>query len=105
VAGFSWSNVDIIMPTEEAKTWWDIQDGFCVGTKGVAEVQEWTEPGDAGGVQMIQVKYTWRLKDVPSWAKGPEFASIPGMATPIPGVAVLQKTNKGWKSAMAFTGS
>ena len=104
--GFAWTPiVDVIMPTEEAKTWWDVQDGFCVGTKGVAEIQEWTEPGDAGGIQVIQVKYTWRLKDVPSWAKRPEFDSIPGMATPIPGVTVLQKTNKGWKSAKAFAGS
>ena len=87
--------IDVITPTEQAKGWWDVQTGFCVGTKAVADVQEWTEPGKQSGMP-IQVKYTWHLTDVPSWAKRPEFGKIEGMVTPVPGGAILQKTNKGW---------
>lgn len=91
--GFNVLLVDVITPTEEAKKWWDIQNGFCVGTKTVAEVQEWTEPGAPS--QRIQVKYTWRLTDVPSWAKRPEFDTIPGMSTPVAKGPLLYKTSNG----------
>lgn len=89
--------VDVITPTEKAKGWWDVQEGFCVGTKAVADVQEWTEPGKDSGAP-IQVQFTWHLVDVPSWANQAEFKDIPGMTTPVPGMKVLQKTNKGWKA-------
>jgi len=99
--GFGQVLVDVITPTDKAKGWWDAQTGFCVGTKAVSEVQEWTDPGKAPG-GAIQVKYTWHLTDVPSWAKRLEFKDIPGMTTPVPGVTIVQKTNKGWKVALAF---
>jgi hypothetical protein len=92
------SLVDVITPTEVAKGWWDLQDGYCVGTKAVAEVKEWTEPGKDSGLP-IQVQFTWRLVDVPSWANRAEFNAIEGMSTPVEGAAVLQKTNNGWKVA------
>jgi hypothetical protein len=87
--------VDVITPTDEARKWWDDQTGFCVGKKAIAEVVEWTEPNAllGGG---IEVKYTWHLVGVPSWAKRPEFKDIKGMSKPAEGDAILQKTNKGW---------
>jgi hypothetical protein len=91
--------IDVITPTEKAKGWWDPQTGFCVGTKAVAEVQEWTDPSKSPA---IQVKYTWHLVDVPSWAKRPEFKNIPGMATPVTDEAILEKTNKGWRAKIAL---
>jgi hypothetical protein len=97
--GFGVVIIDVITPTEKAKGWWDVQNGFCVGTKAVAEVQQWTEPGKQSGMA-IQVNYTWRLTDVPSWARGAEFKNIEGMTIPVAGMTVLQKTNKGWKSAL-----
>ena len=91
--------VDVITPTESAKGWWDIQEGYCVGTKAVAEIKEWTEPGKESGVP-IQVQFTWHLVDVPSWANRAEFNAIKGMSTPVEDVAILQKTNNGWKMAL-----
>lgn len=86
----------VIAPTEQAKGWWDVQDGFCVGRIEVAEIKEWTEPGKDTG-SPITVQYTWHLDDIPSWAKKPEFESVPGMKVPVPGTTVLQKTSNGWK--------
>jgi|GEM_PF-311386 len=93
-------DVDVITPTEEVKGWWNVPDGFCVGTKGVADIQEWTLPGKDSGApaQMTEVKYTWHLTDVPKWAQRPEFKNIEGMATPVQDTAVLQMTNNGWKT-------
>ncbi len=97
--------VEVITPTEEAKKWWNGPDGFCVGTKAVAEVLEWTEPAASGSSgQTMQVKYTWHLVDVPSWAKRPEFKNIPGMVTPVSDTIQLQKTNKGWKAVLPTGG-
>ena len=91
--------VDVITPTETAKGWWDVQEGFCVGTRAVADVQEWTEPGKDSGVP-LQVSFTWHLTDVPSWANRAEFKDIQGMTTPVEGMTILQKTNKGWKAVL-----
>jgi len=96
--GFFPVTVDVITPTEKAKGWWDVQEGFCVGTKAVADVQEWTEPGNSG--VPIQAQFTWHLVDVPSWAERAEFKDIPGMTTPVQGSTTLQKTNKGWKAVL-----
>lgn len=96
--GFFPVTVDVITPTEKAKEWWDVQEGFCVGTKAVADAQEWTEPGNSG--VPIQVQFTWHLVDVPSWADRAEFKDIPGMTTPVQGITMLQKTNKGWKAVL-----
>ena len=91
--------VDVITPTETAKGWWDVQEGFCVGTRAVADVQEWTEPGKDSGLP-LQVNFTWHLTDVPSWANRAEFKDIQGMTTPVEGMTILQKTNKGWKAVL-----
>ena len=91
--------VDVITPTEQAKAWWGLKEGFCVGMRAVADVQEWTEPGKDSGMP-LQVRFTWHLTDVPSWAKRVEFKDIPGMTTPVPGMTFLQKTNNGWKSIL-----
>jgi len=96
--GFLPVTIDVIMPSEKAREWWNVQEGFCVGTKAVADVQEWTEPGNSG--VPIQVQFTWHLVDVPSWANRAEFKDIPGMTTPVQGSTMLQKTNKGWKSVL-----
>ena len=97
--------IDVITPTEKAKGWWNVPDGFCVGTKAVADVEEWTEPGASGSSgQMMQVKYTWHLTDVPSWAQRAEFKDIPGLATPVSDTIQLQKTNKGWKAVLPLGG-
>lgn len=92
--GFYQQLVDVIMPTEEAEDWWDANEGFCVGERVVAEIKEWTPPGEES-VEPVVVNYTWHL-DAPSWAKRPEFKDIKGM-TPIEETTALQKTSDGWK--------
>ena len=101
---FGIPTIYLIMPTEEAKGWWSVEEGYCVGTRAVADLFEWTEPGKEGTV--IQAKFTWHLVDVPPWAKRAEFDSIVGMSTPGNGTALLQRTNNGWKAAqfMDLTG-
>jgi hypothetical protein len=95
------SPIDVVAPTDEAKKWWDVQDGFVVGRREVVDVEEWTEPG-AEPAGAIQAKYTWHLTDVPSWAKRSEFKNIPGMSTPVEETMLLVKTNKGWKGMVSF---
>jgi hypothetical protein len=90
---------DVITPTEAAKSWWDVQDGYCVGTKAVAEIKQWTEPGKDSGMP-ITVQFTWHLVDVPSWANRAAFNKIEGLLTPVEATTVLQKTNNGWKVAI-----
>lgn len=90
-------NVVVITPTEQAKAWYDPQRGFCIGDVAVADVTKWTAPGQASGTP-VDASFTWKLTNVPSWAKRPEFATIPGMTTPRDGIAHLIKTNDGWQA-------
>lgn len=94
-------DVDVITLTEQAKGWWNVPDGFCVGRKAVADTQEWTLPGKDSGApaQETKVKDTWHLTDVPSWAQRPEFKNIEGMATPVQNTARLWMTNNGWRAS------
>jgi hypothetical protein len=78
-----------------AKYWG--KDGFCVGRPRVVEVQKWTTPADLGGAASTQISYTWRLTDVPGWARNPAFANIQGMAKPADEEAEAIQTNKGWE--------
>ena len=73
----------------------DAKLGWCAGTRAVADLQDWTLPGEGAG-QPIEVRFTWHLVDVPAWARRPEFDDVPGLQTPVPGVAVLQRTSTGW---------
>jgi hypothetical protein len=73
------------------------KDGFCVGRPVVVEVQKWTTPADLGGATSTQISYTWRLTDVPGWARNPAFANIQGMAKPAEEEAEAIQTNKGWE--------
>lgn len=88
-------NIAVITPTVQAAEWWDRQEGWCVGKRAVADIQEWTLPGKDSG-QPMQVKFTWKLVDVPAWAQRPEFESIPGMREPVEGEATLVRTSNGW---------
>lgn len=84
-----------VAPTEEAKAFWTADEGFCVGTRAVADVQEWTEPTAEGAA--VEVKFTVLLVDVPEWARHAAFDSFPAMKVPVRGTAMVHKTNNGWK--------
>jgi len=79
---------------KDAKAW-DAQKGFCVGTRQVQEVTEFTVPGkDTEG--LTDVKFTWQYTDLPGWVDRDKFKLV-GMAAPVPDEAVMQKTNNGWR--------
>ena len=88
-------NFAVITLTVQAAGWWDSQQGWCVGKRAVAEIQEWTLPGKDSG-QPMRVRFTWKLVDVPAWAQRREFEGIPGIAEPVESEALLTRTSNGW---------
>ncbi len=75
---------------------WDSQKGFCVGTKAVDKVAEFTVPNkDNEG--MSDVRFTWKIDDVPSWVERDKFPKLPGMSASVSDEAVMAKTNDGWR--------
>lgn len=75
---------------------WHEQHGFCIGTKVVDDVLQWTEPTRASDVQVSRVSYTWRISRVPTWARAPAFQALQGMDEPVEATATLRKMNDGW---------
>lgn len=76
---------------------WNPQAGFCVGRKGIDDVLEWTEPGNASSTQKTKITYTWKIVDRPRWATDEFFGGIPGMTKPEKDYAVAVKTSNGWR--------
>ena len=97
VNGFS--SVDVLEVTDKGQDveFWDREKGACVGHRAVAEIKEWTEPGN-GNQKVVRVSYTLKLADVPSWADKKAFSSVKGMNEPEEGMINLVKTSNGWKA-------
>lgn len=75
---------------------WDPAKGFCVGTKTVDEVVEFTVPSkDSEGTS--DVKFSWKIADVPSWVDRDKFPKLPGMMASVNDEAMMAKTNNGWR--------
>lgn len=75
---------------------WDPQKGFCVGTRQVQDVNEFTVPNkDNEG--MTDVKFTWHYDDLPGWVERDKFPKLDGMAAPVNDEALMAKTNNGWR--------
>ena len=93
------SSVDVLEVTDKGQEveFWDREKGACVGHRDVAEIKEWTEPGN-GNQKVVRVSYTWKLTDVPSWVDKKAFSSVKGMAEPEEAKIVLVKTNNGWSA-------
>ncbi|WP_420104719.1 DNA-directed RNA polymerase subunit beta [Klebsiella pneumoniae] len=93
------SSVDVLEVTDkgQAVEFWDRKDGACVGHRAVAEIKEWTEPGN-GNQKVVRVSYTWKLADVPSWVDKKVFSSVKGMNEPEESMINLVKTSNGWKA-------
>ena len=84
-------------------------DGFLGGTdicfarRKVVKIESFTETADAAGVKVSRVTYDYELKDVESWAAGPDIAgAFPQIAALLakPGnqaTDVLVQTDSGWK--------
>lgn len=91
----SGSLYDLTAKGKDAKVW-DPEHGFCVGTKELDEVVDWTVPGE-GGQQATRINYTWKVSKRPSWVDDELFSRVPGIPKSEAGFAIAQKTNKGWK--------
>lgn len=76
---------------------------ICFARRKVVKIDSLTEPADAAGVKVSRVTYDYQLKDVESWATGPEIATaFPQIAAVLtkPGnhaTDVLVQTDGGWK--------
>ncbi|CAI1967177.1 membrane lipoprotein lipid attachment site-containing protein [Serratia marcescens] len=92
------SSVDVLEVTDKGQEveFWDREEGACVGHRAVAEIKEWTEPGN-GNQKVTRVSYTWKAVDVPSWVDKKAFSSVKGMNEPEEGMINLVKTSNGWK--------
>ncbi|MDQ2208402.1 lipoprotein [Enterobacter roggenkampii] len=93
------SSVDVLEVTDKGQEveFWDREKGACVGHREVAEIKEWTEPGN-GNQKVVRVSYTWKLADVPSWVDKKAFSGVKGMNEPEEGMINLVKTSNGWKA-------
>lgn len=93
------SSVDVLEVTDKGQEveFWDRENGACVGHRAVAEIKEWTEPGN-GNQKVVRVTYTWKLTDVPSWVDKSAFSGVKGMSESADGAMNLVKTSNGWKA-------
>ncbi len=79
-------------------------NGFCLGEIEIDKVINFTEPENQLGTTVSEVKYTYRIKNLPSWTEDSEVqASIPYVAkmvqtkdNPAESTTTLFLTNKGW---------
>lgn len=64
--------------TEEGKTYLKSpgRPDFCTGHYKVDEVVDFTEPGDAMGMKITQVNYTFSPANVPEWVKSEEVRQV-----------------------------
>ncbi|MBK0711544.1 hypothetical protein GZ049_27365 [Klebsiella pneumoniae] len=49
--------------------------GFCFGKATVTEVSNFTEPSDAMGQKISRVSFSYKVTEIPEWAKTPEILS------------------------------
>ena len=84
---------DQITPNDDARKWWNDSTGWCVGRKAIVAVKEWAPPEG----ELLQVSYTWKLVDVPRWARHDSFKGIEGMSAPADDETIVRKTSNGWR--------
>jgi hypothetical protein len=66
---------------------------ICFARRKVVNIDAFTEPADDAGVKVSRVTYDYELKDVESWATGPEIAAaFPQIATALSTPATRRPT-------------
>lgn len=88
----------------------DALGGFCFGKATVTEINNFTEPSDAMGQKISRVSFTYKVTDIPEWAKSPEITSLDRQlkkeanseAEPLNATNVFVLTNKGWVHERLF---
>ena len=84
------------------------KNGFCFGETEIDKVINFTEPADVNGTTVSQVKYTYKIKNLPSWMEDSEIQSllpevqkmVQTKNSPAENTIVLALTNKGWSSKL-----
>jgi hypothetical protein len=79
--------------------------GFCWGKKRVDKIVKWTEPESTmGGPQRVEVFYTYKIADMPDWAKNEDIQKFFDLKKDIEKAekkeerAVLRLMNIGWEA-------
>ena len=69
------------------------------------KIDKWVGPNKDAVSQTVKVTYTYKIKDLASWAKKPEVQAVfPGLKNFIDGAGtekqeqMLRVTNKGWEA-------
>ena len=84
--------------------------GLCVGKAQVVSVDQFSEPGDMMGQKISRVTYSYKVHDLPDWARNEAVvATIRGLApviasekTPIKETRAMILTNNGWVHERLF---
>lgn len=82
--------------------------GFCFGKATVKDIAEFTEPSEAAGMRISQVKFTYQVSDFPAWVKLPTILTaltrlktdVESEKNPVKGSTMLKLTNNGWVNAL-----
>ncbi len=80
------------------------KNGFCFGETEMDKVINFTEPENVNGNTISQVKYTYKIKNLPNWMEDSEVQTLfPEVAemvrtknNPAEDTITLVLTNKGW---------
>ena len=84
--------------------------GICVGKAQVVSIDQFSEPGDMMGQKISRVTYSYKVNDLPDWARNEEVvATINGLApmiasekAPIKETRAMVLTNNGWVHERLF---
>lgn len=84
--------------------------GFCFGKATVSEVSNFTEPSDALGQKISRVSFSYKVTDIPDWAKSSEIIAlnrqlekdVNSESEPLKVTNVFVLTNKGWVHERLF---
>ncbi|MBX3489267.1 hypothetical protein [Parvibaculum sp.] len=105
-------------PDVQQPTWQRMRGAICVGRRELASIDEYTAPSQIRGKTVTQVRYQYRLVDIPEWATTLEVINafpeagrrlaahdrsivLPQSSTAqdTSDTVVLVKTNVGWRAA------
>jgi len=83
-------------------------NGLCVGEAEVDKVINFTEPQNKDGITISEVKFSYKIKNYPTWLSNPEIqAAFPYAAKmaqsenkPLEYTTTLFLTSKGWASKL-----
>ncbi len=84
--------------------------GLCFGKAKVNEIVNFSQPSDAFGHTISEVKYTYTVSDLPAWANTASLLAVndglkeivKANGAPVDGKVTLVLTGKGWMESHLF---